>query len=91
MYYLPFFSLCMQPGQQHGRRLPSVSSVWVRSIRRSLVSMSLADSTQHIHSLRASGVMSRQAVNADILTVNAFCRSVGILCTVPRETCGLVI
>lgn len=52
-------------------------------MRRSLVSSRLADSTQQIHSLRASGVMCVHASRAGESAVNAFRRSAGNLCTVP--------
>ena len=81
-----FLARWLQPGQQHGRRLPSVSSVCVRSTRRSLVARCFADSTQQIHSLRASGVMSLHASRAGTSAVNASCRSAGRLCTVPDGT-----
>jgi len=88
-FYLPVFSLWLHPGQQHGRRLPSASSVCVLVIRRCLVSSSLASSTQQIHSLRASGVMSFHAASAGPSSANAFRRSAGTLCTVPLGTVGL--
>ena len=53
-------------------------------MRRFLVSSCLADSTQQIHSLRASGVMSFQASRAGELPVKAFRRSAGNWCTVPE-------
>jgi hypothetical protein len=43
------------PGRQQGRRFPSLRLEQPHSIRRLLVSAFLADSIQHIHSLRASG------------------------------------
>jgi len=52
-------------------------------MRRSRVSMSLASSTQQIHSFLARGVMSFQATSAVALEVSAFFRSAGSLCTVP--------
>lgn len=73
----------MQPGQQQGRRTPSANSVYVRSMRRSRVSMSFALSTQQIHSLRASGVILFHASRADALAINAFFKSAGIACGVP--------
>src|SRR5262249_23072674 len=49
------------------------------SIRRLLVSGFLADSIQHIHSLRASGVISCHAVIACWSDASALFRSAGIL------------
>ena len=80
---MPFRSRWIQPGQQHGRRLPSASSVCARETRRARVSMSFADSTQHIHSFRASGVMSCHAASDSVSTRRALRRSRGIVCTVP--------
>jgi hypothetical protein len=45
------------------------------SIRRLLVSACLADSIQHIHALRASGVISSHSVNACGSDVSAFFKS----------------
>lgn len=53
-------------------------------MRRLLVSSFLADVTQHIHSLRASGVMfAHISVIAESASI-ALRKSVGILCTVPE-------
>jgi hypothetical protein len=57
-------------------------------MRRLLVSAFLADSIQHIHSLRASGVMSCQAANACGSEVSAFSRSAGASCTTPPDIFG---
>src|SRR5450755_137564 len=73
------------PGQQQGRRFPSLRLEQPQSIRRLLVSAFLADSIQHIHSLRASGVISSHAVNASGSDVSAFFKSVGTSCTTPLE------
>jgi hypothetical protein len=54
-------------------------------MRRLLVSGFLADSIQHIHSLRASGVISSHAVNAFGSDVSAFFKSAGNSCTTPLE------
>src|SRR5688572_2556753 len=75
----------MQPIQQQGRRLPSRSSSHVRWIRRCLVSICLAFSTQQIYSLRASGVISSHRASTLESASSALRRSVGILCTVPPE------
>src|SRR5579864_6959362 len=75
----------MQPGQQQGRRFPSLRLEQPHSIRRLLVSAFFADSIQHIHSLRASGVISSHAVNAGGSDVSAFLKSAGTSCTTPLE------
>ena len=79
----PFFPRWGQPGQQQGRRFPSLSSVRTLSIRLLLVSGFLVSSTQQIHSLRASGVMSSHSANATLSAVRVFRKSVGTLCTTP--------
>lgn len=56
------------------------------SMRRFLVSSFAADVTQQIHSLRASGVMSAQALFAAALDSRAFRKSAGSLCTVPAAS-----
>ena len=73
------------PGQQQGRRFPSLRLEHPHSIRRLRVSAFLADSIQHIHSLRASGVISSHAVNAFGSDVSAFFKSAGTRCTTPLE------
>jgi hypothetical protein len=73
------------PGQQQGRRFPSLRLAQPHSIRRLLVSAFLADSIQQIHSLRASGVMSSHAVNACGSDVSVFLKSAGTSCTTPLE------
>ena len=55
-------------------------------MRRLLVSSCLADVTQQIHSLRASGVISAHrslTFGSDSIALQ---KSVGIVCTVPSET-----
>ena len=75
--HLPVRSRCLHPGQQQGRRWPSSSSSWVRRMRRSRVFCCLASSTQQMNSLRASGVMSCQAVEAVVFPTKACRRSDG--------------
>ena len=58
------FSRWGQPGQQQGRRFPSLRLSQPQSIRLRLVSGFFADSIQQTHSLRASGVMSIHAASA---------------------------
>jgi hypothetical protein len=53
-------------------------------MRRVLVSSFLADVTQHIHSLRASGVMLAQTSVTVASDSIALRKSDGILCTVPE-------
>src|SRR5207245_4566130 len=74
-----------QPGQQHGRRFPSLRLDQPHTILLLLVSAFLADSTQHIHSLRASGVMSSHAAKARGSDASAFFKSAGRSCTTPLE------
>ncbi len=89
-HYLPVRSRCVHPGQQQGRRWPSSSSSWVRRMRRSRVVSCLASSTQQMNSLRARGVMSRQASSAVWLEISALLRSRGSVCTTPPGTRGLL-
>ena len=51
----------------------------------------LANSIQHIHSLRASGVMSSHVSNAFALETSAFFRSAGRSWTTPAEICFSLI
>ena len=68
---------CEQPGQQHGRRIPSFSSEHTRSTCCRLVSSRLTEIVQQIHSFRASGVMSSHAASAFSSDASAFRRSAG--------------
>ena len=81
----------MQPTQQQGRRIPSLSSVRTLLIRRFLVSSCLALFTQHIHSLRARGVISSHLASATLSEVKVFRKSAGTLCTTPVSIRLLVI
>src|SRR3989338_10424581 len=76
---------CVQPIQQHGRRIPSFSSEQTRSTCCCRTSGVLTDSVQQIHSLRASGVLSSQCASAALSAVRAFRKSAGSLCTTPSE------
>ena len=67
------------------RRFPSLRLEQPHSIRRLLVSAFLADSIQHIHSLRASGVISSHAVSTCGSDVSAFFKSGCTSCTTPLE------
>jgi len=82
---------CGQPGQQHGRRIPSLSSEHTLSTCCRLVSSFLTEMVQQIHSLRASGVMSSQAASAFASDASAFRRSAGRLCATPPEIRTVVI
>src|ERR1700741_199162 len=82
---------CGQPGQQHGRLIPSLSSEHTRSTCCRLVSSFLTEMVQQIHSLRASGVMSSQAASAFASDAIAFRRSAGRLYTTPPEIRTVVI
>ena len=84
--YVPFLSLWLQPGQQHGRRFPSARFSCACRIRFILVSSRLASSIQQIHSLRASGVMSCHASRTVASVTNASRKSSGNVCTVPVGT-----
>ncbi len=73
----------VQPIQQQGRRIPCFSSMIVLLTCSFLVSSFLTNITQHIHSLRASGVRSCHLENAAGSADKARLKSKGILCTVP--------
>jgi len=75
----------IQPIQQHGRRIPSLSSEITRLTCSSRVFCCLTVIVQQIHSLRASGVRSSQRPRADSSASNAFRKSAGSLCTTPSE------
>jgi hypothetical protein len=81
----------MQPTQQQGRRMPDPSFDNAFLILISLVSAFLPDMTQHIHSLRASGVTSPHTANALGEEIMAFRKSAGIPCTTPAATSFLLI
>lgn len=80
-----FIYLCVQPAQQHGRRIPPDSLDMALFIRMSRVSAFLPEVTQHIHSLRASGVMSAHSASTLGVAVIAFLKSVGSVCIVPLK------
>ena len=65
--------------------MPSLSSVRTLSTCCFLVSGFLTDTTQQIHSLRASGVISSHFSRAAGSEIRVFRKSAGILCTVPLE------
>src|SRR6266446_2408789 len=85
------FQRCGQPGQQQGRRIPSLSSVRTRSMCCLLVSGLLTEMTQQIHSLRASGVISSHFARAAGSEMRTFRKSGGTLCTAPGEIAFLLI
>src|SRR6202047_5418013 len=80
-----------QPGQQQGRRIPSLSSVRTRSMCCLLVSGFLTEITQQIHSFRASGVISSHFARATGSEMRTFRKSGGTLCTTPGEIAFLVM
>ncbi len=82
---------CIQPSQQQGRRLPSISSETVRSTWFCLVSDVLTEIVQQIHSFRASGVMSSQAAKASGEAVRAFRKSAGSSWATPPDITAFVI
>jgi hypothetical protein len=59
-------------------------------MRRFRVISCFASSTQQINSLRAKGVMSRQAASAAEFPISASRRSIGSWCTTPPGTLFLV-
>lgn len=71
--------------------MPPVSFESAFSIRIILVSDFLPEVTQHIHSLRASGVISFHTACAGGVDIRALCKSVGNLCTAPVELLFLII
>ena len=75
----------MQPIQQHGLRMPSLSSVRTRSTCCCLVSGFFTEMVQHIHSLRASGVRSSHAASASASAARVVRKSSGKSWTTPPE------
>src|SRR5579872_2166524 len=75
----------MQPYQQQGRRIPSLSSETTLPTCSTLFSGVFTEIVQQIHSLRESGVISSQAAKALASEDRASRKSVGNLCTVPSE------
>jgi hypothetical protein len=71
--------LCVHPAQQHGRRIPPFSFESAFSIRIIRVSSFFADVTQHIHSLRARGVISSHVSSTDGVDVSISRKSAGNL------------
>lgn len=69
----------MQPPQQQGRPFPFIRSSLALLICCFLVSSLLTEIIQQIHSLRARGVISSQAVSAPGEEESIFCKSDGIL------------
>jgi hypothetical protein len=89
---LTFLSLrCVHPSQQHGLRIPSLSSLMVLLTCSFRVSSFLTKVTQHIHSLRANGVRPSHSADAFLSEVRAFFKSGGRMCTVPLKICLVVI
>ena len=69
----------VQPSQQHGRRIPSLSSETTLPTCSFLFSGLLTEIAQQIHSFRASGVISSHFVFATGEEIRAFFRSAGSL------------
>lgn len=82
---------CGQPGQQHGRRFPALSSSTARWMLRLRVVPCLAEMTQQIHSFRASGVRSFQAARVVTSERRVLRISSGVLCTGPGLVSFLII
>src|SRR5690348_8083885 len=80
----------MQPSQQHGRRMPSLSSVCTRSTCCLLVSGFFTEIVQQIHSLRASGVRSSHTASASASAARVSRKSSGNSWTTPPEMSLLV-
>ena len=76
----------MHPTQQHGRRMPPESFERAFLIRIPRVSALAPEMTQHIHSLRAKGVVSCHTASALGCDASTFRKSAGRLCTVPVLT-----
>jgi hypothetical protein len=85
------FQRCGQPGQQQGRRIPSLSSLRTRSMCCLLVSGLLTEITQQIHSFRASGVISSHFSCATGSEIRTLRKSAGTACTTPGEIAFLAM
>lgn len=85
------FQRCGQPGQQQGLRIPSLSSVSTRSMCCLRVFGFLTEIIQHIHSLRASAVISSHLARAAGSEMRTFRKSAGTPCTAPSEIAFLVM
>ncbi len=83
--------LCIQPSQQQGRRIPSLSSPTTLLTWSFLVSSFLTKVVQQIHSLRARGERLSHNASAALSEAKACFKSVGILCAVPLEIVFLII
>src|SRR5207245_11759843 len=73
----------MQPSQQHGRRFPSNSSDCNRWMCWLLVSSFFGQSTQQIHSLRATGVWSSHAARTCALAIRTRLKATGTVGSAP--------
>ncbi len=80
---LSLFRRWGQPGQQQGRRFPSLSSLQTLSIRLNRVFGLFASSTQQIHSFRARGVIPSHRCSAIWSAARLFLKSSGTLCNTP--------
>jgi hypothetical protein len=75
----------VQPIQQQGRRIPSLSCETTLPTCSSLVCGFLTEIVQQIHSLRESGVMSSHAARASGSEDSAFRKSIGSSWGTPPE------
>src|SRR2546421_4288228 len=75
----------MQPSQQHGRRFPASRSDRNRSTCWLLVSAFFGQSTQQIHSLRATGVRVSHAARTFGLAIRTRLKSTAAGCSTPPE------
>ena len=92
-YFVKLFQRWGQPAQQQDRRMPLRILSRPTIMRRLLVSSFLADVTQQIHSLRASGVISAHTsftIGSELIALR---KSTGILCPAPEaiSLLGVVI
>src|SRR5256885_6397218 len=81
----------IQPYQQQGRRMPSLSSVRTLSTCCLLVAGCFTEMVQQIHSLRARGVKSSHIVRASASEARVFRKSSGKSWTTPPEMSLLVV
>jgi hypothetical protein len=86
----PYY-LCMHPAQQQGRRSPFIILSRMIRILRPLVSDFFADIIQHIHSLRARGVISSHTESSGVFETSFSRKSVGTVCATPEATFFVLI
>lgn len=86
-----FIYRCGQPAQQQGRRMPPDSLEIALPILMPRVSAFLPEITQHIHSLRAKGVVLFHTASALGRATSAARKSLGSVCTVLVVAIGAAI